>query len=217
MFQALVTESFPQSCIALLMIMTVMSCQRTERSANSSQGWRGLMPLVSACSCRISSSSLLWTSQPRSRLRADRKKHNLDEEFFVSVILCLKSIMLYASYRFQCAELTIVVQWHTCIAVYEYCIQTPIQVKIQYILIKCTQRTNEYSEANFKGQFHQFYTFCVYRPEKRIIKLHTLHAVMSGCSLTDYMQLPLKPQRTFYYFLHICSCTHQDLYTENNV
>lgn len=74
MFPALVTESFPQSCMALLMIMTVMSCQRTERSANSSHGRRGLMPLVSACSCRISSSSLLWTSQPRSCLRADKEK-----------------------------------------------------------------------------------------------------------------------------------------------
>lgn len=69
----LLTESLPQSCIALLMIMTEMSCQRTERSANSSQGLLGLRPLISACSWRISSSSLLWTSQPRRRLRADQR------------------------------------------------------------------------------------------------------------------------------------------------
>lgn len=60
--------------MALLMMTTEMSCQRTERSVKSSQGRLGLMPLVSACSCRISSSSPLWTSQPLRRLRAEQQE-----------------------------------------------------------------------------------------------------------------------------------------------
>lgn len=75
--QGVLTESLPQSCMALLMIMTVMSCQRTERSVKSSQGLLGLMPLVSACSWRISSSSQFLTSQPRRRLRASGAKKNV--------------------------------------------------------------------------------------------------------------------------------------------
>lgn len=73
--QPLLTESLPQSCMALLVITMETSCQRTARSANSCQGLWGFRPLVSACSCRISSSSQLWMSQPCRRLRANVQTH----------------------------------------------------------------------------------------------------------------------------------------------
>lgn len=79
------TESLPQSCMALLMIITEMSCQRTERSVKRSQGCLGLMSLIWACSSRSSSSSLFWTSQPRKRLRADQDKN---KNTFFSICRC---------------------------------------------------------------------------------------------------------------------------------
>lgn len=91
------TESLPQSCMALLMIMTEMSCQRTERSVKSSQGWLALIPLVSACSCRISSSSLLWTSQPRRRLRAEHENQKIkltnDNDFCLKYVFYMKNVL----------------------------------------------------------------------------------------------------------------------------
>lgn len=73
----LLTESFPQSCMALLSTMMLTSCHLKARFWKSSHGFFALWPLRAACSASISSSSALRSLVPLSFRSAARTREPL--------------------------------------------------------------------------------------------------------------------------------------------
>lgn len=68
------TESFPQSCMALLSTTMLISCHLTAAFRISSQGFFALWPLAAACSASISSSSSPRSLLPLSFFSAARTR-----------------------------------------------------------------------------------------------------------------------------------------------